>query len=126
MTTLKPVPPGTNGAISLGGTLASITGGLIMGFTMFASLIMENSRCREEWVDITIPLLMWGASAGGFGSLVWLALGSDLSPKVSFVAARFNFRSNYSTDVLLLGDKAHFSGPHWSASWFRCQSNQWD
>jgi len=59
-----------------------------MGFAMFASLIVENSRCREEWVDIAIPLLMWGAIAGGFGSLVWLTLGLGLSPKLSFVAAR--------------------------------------
>ncbi|KIM87712.1 hypothetical protein PILCRDRAFT_3476 [Piloderma croceum F 1598] len=78
VTTLKPVPPGTNGAISLGGTLASIAGGLIMGFTMFAALIVENSRCREEWVDITIPLLMWGASAGGFGSLLDSILGATI------------------------------------------------
>jgi hypothetical protein len=83
-----------------------------MGFAMFASLIVENSRCREEWVDIGIPLLMWGATAGGFGSLVWLTLGLGLLPKLSFVAARFNFRSDDSTDALLLGDKAHFAGPY--------------
>lgn len=70
ITTLKPVPPGTNGAMSLGGTLASILGGLIMGATMLACLLVESSKCREGWTDITISLLVWGAAAGGFGSLV--------------------------------------------------------
>jgi len=78
ITTFRPVPPGTNGAVSLGGTLASIGGGLIMGITMFASLVVENSKCREEWVDIGIPLLLWGASAGGFGSLVDSFLGATI------------------------------------------------
>jgi len=74
ITTFKPVPPGTNGAISLGGTLASIGGGLIMGFTMLVSLMVENSKCREEWVGIAITLLIWGAGAGGLGSLVHFTL----------------------------------------------------
>ena len=41
-----------------------------MGFTMFATLVVENSKCREEWVNIVAPLILWGASAGGLGSLV--------------------------------------------------------
>jgi hypothetical protein len=56
--------------MSLGGTLASVGGGLIMGLTMLVSLVIENSRCREDWAINAFPLLVWGASAGGFGSLV--------------------------------------------------------
>ena len=70
ITTLKPVPPGTNGAISLGGTLASIAGGLIMGIAMFVCLVVENSKCREQWYDVVVPLLAWGTVAGGLGSMV--------------------------------------------------------
>lgn len=77
ITTLKPVPPGTNGAMSLGGTLASIAGGLIMGITMFVCLIFENSKCREQWFDVVVPLLAWGTAAGGLGSLV-IHLETDL------------------------------------------------
>ncbi|KAL4071971.1 integral membrane protein DUF92-domain-containing protein [Scleroderma citrinum] len=49
-TTLKPVPPGTNGVISFGGTLASVAGGCVVGLTLFTSL-MENHACRAEWLD---------------------------------------------------------------------------
>ena len=70
ITTLKSVPPGTNGAISLGGTLASIAGGLIMGITMAVCLVVENSKCREQWHEVVVPLLAWGTAAGGLGSMV--------------------------------------------------------
>jgi hypothetical protein len=45
-----------------------------MGFTMLVSLMAENSKCREEWVEIAITLLIWGAGAGGLGSLVHFTL----------------------------------------------------
>lgn len=56
-----------------------------MGFTMFATLVVENSKCREEWVNIVAPLILWGASAGGLGSLVCFSLSSDISRQLSFV-----------------------------------------
>jgi hypothetical protein len=83
-----------------------------MGFTMFTSLMIENGKCREEWVDVAIPLLVWGASAGGFGSLVCLLIGPVLSKRLSFVAARFNLGGNHTTDTLLLRDEAHSAGSH--------------
>jgi uncharacterized membrane protein len=70
ITTFKTVYPGTHGAVSLGGTLASLGGGAIIGFTLAASLILESSKCREQWIDIVIVLFVWGTIAGGLGSLV--------------------------------------------------------
>jgi uncharacterized protein (TIGR00297 family) len=70
ITTFKPVPPGTNGAMSLGGTLASLMGGGIVGLAIATSLILENSKCREQWLSILVDLLFWGTIAGGLGSLV--------------------------------------------------------
>lgn len=98
--------------MSLGGTLASIGGGLIMGLTMFTSLVLENSKCRAEWADIAIPLLIWGASAGGFGSLVRLSLDSVLLPWLSFGAARFDLRCDDTKNTILFREKADFARPH--------------
>ncbi|KIM64503.1 hypothetical protein SCLCIDRAFT_1213330 [Scleroderma citrinum Foug A] len=78
ITTLKPVPPGTNGAISLGGTLASAAGGWIIGLTLFTSLVVENRACRAEWADILPSLMFWGTVAGLFGSMLDTLLGATL------------------------------------------------
>ncbi|EGN97491.1 hypothetical protein SERLA73DRAFT_184220 [Serpula lacrymans var. lacrymans S7.3] len=78
ITTLKTVPHGTNGGISLGGTIASMAGGLSMGFVLFASLVLENSKCRQVWGDILVPLVLWGTMAGGMGSMLDSFLGATL------------------------------------------------
>ena len=70
LTTLKTVPPGTNGALSLIGTAASIGGGMAMGWMMWAALSVENAVCRDQTGDLFLLLLGWGAVAGGMGSLV--------------------------------------------------------
>ncbi|OJA20971.1 hypothetical protein AZE42_09176 [Rhizopogon vesiculosus] len=90
ITTLKTVPPGTNGGVSLGGTLASLFGGLSMGTTMFVSLIIENAHCRGSWMTILPPLVFWGAVAGVGGSLLDSFLGATLQ------------RSRYSVDKKLI------------------------
>ncbi|KAI0948824.1 hypothetical protein AcV7_009465 [Taiwanofungus camphoratus] len=78
ITTLKPVPPGTNGGMSLAGTLASLGGGLTMGLTLAASLLIESSACRARWSDVVLPLLAWGMAAGGLGSLLDSLMGATL------------------------------------------------
>jgi uncharacterized membrane protein len=70
LTTLKTVPPGTNGALSSLGTAASVGGGMAMGWTMWAALSVENASCRDQTGDLFLLLLGWGAVAGGLGSLV--------------------------------------------------------
>ncbi|KIK71196.1 hypothetical protein GYMLUDRAFT_235552 [Collybiopsis luxurians FD-317 M1] len=78
ITTLKPVPPGTNGGVSVGGTLASVVGGIIMGFTMSVCLIIESSRCQESWTSVFLSMVCWGAIGGGTGSLVDSLLGATV------------------------------------------------
>ncbi|KAI0052212.1 hypothetical protein FA95DRAFT_1483946 [Auriscalpium vulgare] len=78
LTTLKVVPPGTNGALSLLGTGASIGGGMAMGWTMWATLSVENAVCREQTGELLLLLLAWGAVAGGLGSLLDSLLGATL------------------------------------------------
>jgi uncharacterized membrane protein len=70
VTTFKRVPPGTNGAISVGGTLASMVGGLIMGGTVGVCLVVENGACRAGWVSVVFGAVSWGGFAGLFGSFV--------------------------------------------------------
>ncbi|TFK68891.1 hypothetical protein BDN72DRAFT_768622 [Pluteus cervinus] len=73
ITTWKRVPPGTNGGVSLGGTMASVMGGFAIGVTMGACLLMEHCG----WGTV-LPCLGWGAFAGGFGSLVDSLLGATV------------------------------------------------
>ncbi|KAI6144307.1 integral membrane protein DUF92-domain-containing protein [Pisolithus tinctorius] len=78
ITTLKPVPPGTNGAISVGGTLASVAGGCVVGLTLFASLVVENRVCRADWMGILPSLVLWGTAAGVLGSMLDSFLGATI------------------------------------------------
>ncbi|PIL33250.1 hypothetical protein GSI_04700 [Ganoderma sinense ZZ0214-1] len=86
ITTLKPVPPGTNGGLSATGTLASVGGGLFMGLTIAATLIVQSTSCRVQWQAVLFPLLLWGAFAGGFGSLLDSLLGATVQ-RTRFVNA---------------------------------------
>jgi len=78
ITTLKPVAPGTNGGMSVTGTLASLGGGLVMGITLAVSLFVESSACRASWQDILLPLAAWGTAAGGLGSLLDSFMGATI------------------------------------------------
>jgi uncharacterized membrane protein len=70
ITTFRMVPPGTNGALSVVGTLASVCGGIFMGFVMSGCLLWENAACRQSWPSLMSECMWWGAIGGGFGSLV--------------------------------------------------------
>ena len=79
ITTLKPVPPGTNGAISLIGTIASIIGGALVGVVTGITLILENAQCRREAGGyLLFETIGWGIFSGLFGSLVDSLLGATV------------------------------------------------
>ena len=82
ITTLKTVPPGTNGGISKTGTLASILGGFIMGLTLVVTLLVESSACRAQWHDL-LPLALYGTLAGLLGSMVRDCVGFSPFRRVS-------------------------------------------
>ncbi|KAJ7930026.1 integral membrane protein DUF92-domain-containing protein [Mycena leptocephala] len=78
ITTGKAVPHGTNGGVSVGGTLASFAGGIIMGLMMSISLIIENSACRSTWFALSRDLLVWGGLGGIGGSGLDSLLGATI------------------------------------------------
>lgn len=56
--------------MSVTGTLASLFGGLFMGLVLAVSLLIQVPACRSQFYDVILALSMWGAIAGGLGSLV--------------------------------------------------------
>ncbi|RDB22359.1 Protein PGR [Hypsizygus marmoreus] len=75
VTTLKVVPPGTNGGMTVGGTAWSVAGGAVMGLVMGLCLLLENGACG---IGVLPGVVAWGAFAGGFGSLVDSVLGATV------------------------------------------------
>ncbi|KAF7352575.1 Integral membrane family protein [Mycena venus] len=78
ITTGKTVPPGTNGGVSVGGTLASFAGGVTMGVMMSVCLIIENSACRSAWFSLSRDLVIWGGLGGVGGSALDSLLGATI------------------------------------------------
>ncbi|EIM84929.1 uncharacterized protein STEHIDRAFT_169791 [Stereum hirsutum FP-91666 SS1] len=89
LTTLRTVPPGTNGGLSILGTAASVGGGAIMGGVMWIGLVAENVNCREvlgfgmggargAGGSGGMALVGWGAGAGLVGSMLDSLLGATL------------------------------------------------
>ncbi|KAF8175767.1 integral membrane protein DUF92-domain-containing protein [Pholiota molesta] len=76
VTTLQPVPRGTNGGVSVGGTLASLVGGGLVGLVVGAGLALENrGACGITVVGTCVG---YGILGGGLGSLVDSVLGATV------------------------------------------------
>ncbi|KAG0243611.1 Transmembrane protein 19 [Actinomortierella wolfii] len=88
ITTFKKVPPGTNGGVSTIGLVASLAGGVTIGAVAALSVLLQHVRGASlEAIDtrFLIALVIAGASAGLFGSLLDSFLGATVQ------------KSNYSS-----------------------------
>ncbi|KAJ1559645.1 hypothetical protein HK405_009851, partial [Cladochytrium tenue] len=74
LTTLRRVPPGTNGAVSMVGTAASLAGGAVIGAAAAAALLLSGCPDRAA----ALALVAIGAASGLVGSLIDSLLGATL------------------------------------------------
>ncbi|KAG0260401.1 Transmembrane protein 19, partial [Mortierella polycephala] len=112
ITTMKKVPPGTNGGVSPLGLGASLGGGLLIGVTAAISVLIQLAlevpiswQANEGWTGLNrftssldpkllFALVLAGGGAGFFGSLLDSFLGATVQ------------KSNYSTKKKVITYKA--------------------
>lgn len=81
ITTLQRVPVGTNGGISMIGTISSFAGGLAVGLSYYISIY-----CCCDRTDVSMwdkqppqwPIILYGAFAGFLGSMIDSYLGASV------------------------------------------------
>ncbi|KAJ2362409.1 hypothetical protein IW150_007013 [Coemansia sp. RSA 2607] len=78
ITTLKPVPPGTNGAISKLGILSSFAGGAVVGLAADIALWVQYFAAYRSGAMPKIPYNMLGLLLGTLGSLIDSVLGATV------------------------------------------------
>ncbi|KAJ1645298.1 hypothetical protein J3B02_001059 [Coemansia erecta] len=78
ITTLSPVPPGTNGAISKLGMLSSFAGGAAVGLAADIALWTQYFGAYRSGAMPKIPYNMLGALFGTLGSLLDSLLGATI------------------------------------------------
>ncbi|KAI8830936.1 integral membrane protein DUF92-domain-containing protein [Chytriomyces cf. hyalinus JEL632] len=76
ITTLKSVPKGTNGGVSLIGLVASLIGGAVVGLSAYFAFILSDWHCLSS--DLLYSLVIAGAACGLVGSLIDSFLGATL------------------------------------------------
>lgn len=70
---LKAVPPGTNGGMSLSGTLASVAGGIFIGLIYYVYDLMFNYSQRSQ-----LSVILFSMICGLIGSIVDSLLGATV------------------------------------------------
>jgi len=79
ITTLKRVPTGTNGGISLLGTSASVAGGAFIGLVFWiSSVVFAEAGAADVVVPPQWPIIVLGLLGGSLGSLIDSYLGATL------------------------------------------------
>ncbi|RUS77805.1 hypothetical protein EGW08_014422 [Elysia chlorotica] len=112
---LKRVPRGTNGGVSLAGTVSSLIGGFIVGLAFYSCelVLLQSEDLLEappQW-----PIILYGGLAGFLGSMIDSVLGallqySGMHPKLGYVVEHpgpgiehisgIDFLDNHSVNLL--------------------------
>lgn len=94
ITTFRTVPPGTNGGISLVGTLVSLLGGTAMGLVAVICLLIENPACRQDKIQLALSLFTYTSFAGLMGSMIDSLLGATLQETKLSLSSRKILQDN--------------------------------
>lgn len=78
ITTLKPVPRGTNGGVSVVGILASVVGGALVGMAYYVTLVLTTNEDYLTAGPSQWPLIPVGGLLGLLGSTIDSVLGATL------------------------------------------------
>ncbi|XP_053609972.1 transmembrane protein 19 isoform X2 [Plodia interpunctella] len=78
VTSWKKVPKGTNGGISVVGTLFSALGGFVIGLTYYLAVLYFTDSSLLAYAPPQWPLIVYGTIAGFIGSLVDSYIGAAL------------------------------------------------
>ncbi|EDO50028.1 predicted protein [Nematostella vectensis] len=78
ITTLRKVPVGTNGGVTIPGTVASMTGGLFVGLAYYGTLYLTVLMRVKVEVPPQWPIIFIGLVAGFFGSIIDSFLGATV------------------------------------------------
>lgn len=76
--TLRRVPRGTNGGVSLVGTISSMLGGLIVGLFCYVAVLLSSQSFVLAEAPPQWPIILYAAFGGFLGSLIDSVLGSTL------------------------------------------------
>lgn len=78
VTSFKRVPKGTNGGITLIGTLCSTVGGLVIGMSQYLAVLYFTDKNTLMYAPPQWPMIVFGAFAGFVGSMIDSFLGATL------------------------------------------------
>lgn len=78
VTTLKKVPKGTNGGITVVGMISSVTGGLIIGLAQYIAIFYFSDKILWMYAPPQWPIILFGALGGFLGSLIDSLLGATV------------------------------------------------
>lgn len=78
VTTFKKVPKGTNGGISVIGTVFSTLGGLAIGISQYFTIYYFSEKSLWMYAPPQWPIIFFGALGGFLGSLIDSLMGATL------------------------------------------------